>query len=138
MKGISEGVKANSETRVSLSVNALDTSVKSAAALGGLAGNLCEASVLPILGAIGMKDMACLPVSKQFDPVIGVDIHLVTILSTPIVPMPHPYVGVLLKSEDFLSEAFASYIIFPPPPQNAGHADAATLLECHIPSKRCS
>lgn len=136
MKGISECVKTNSEVGVSPSVNALNTSVKSAAVLGGLAGNLCEAAVLNILGAMGMKGMACLPVSKQLDPVIGVDIHLVTILSTPVVPMPYPYVGVLLNSENLLAEAFASYLISPL--QNVGHADAATLLECHIPSKRCS
>ena len=48
------------------------------------------------LGAMGMKGMACLPISKQLDPVIGVDIHLVTIPPSPVVPMPHPYVGILL------------------------------------------
>lgn len=86
VKGISEGAKANSEAGVSPSVNALDTGVKAAAALSGLAGNLCEAAVLHILGGMGMKDMVCLPVSKQLDPVIGVDIHLVTIPPTPVVP----------------------------------------------------
>lgn len=127
VKGISEGAKANSAAGVSPSVNALDTGVKAAAAIGGLASNLCEAAVLPILGAMGMKGMACLPVSKQLDPVIGVDIHLVTVPPTPVVPMPHPYVGVLLKPEDFLTAAFASYLISPP--QNTGDADDATLSE---------
>ncbi|WP_347141202.1 hypothetical protein, partial [Phocaeicola dorei] len=94
VKGISEGVKANSEAGVSPSVNALDTGVKAATAIGGLADGLSEAAMLPVLGAMGMKGMACLPISKQLDPVIGVDIHLVTIPPSPVVPMPHPYVGV--------------------------------------------
>ena len=50
----------------------------------------------PVLGAMGMKGMACLPISKQLDPVSGVDIHLVTIPPSPVVPMPHPYVGATL------------------------------------------
>ena len=79
VKGISEGVKANSEAGVSPSVNALDTGVKAAAAIGGLADGLSEAAMLPVLGAMGMKGMACLPISKQLDPVIGADIHLVTV-----------------------------------------------------------
>ena len=87
VKGISEGVKANSDAGVSPSVNALDTGVKAAAAIGGLADGLSEAAMLPVLGAMGMKGMACLPISKQLDPVIGVDIHLVTIppVRTPVV-----------------------------------------------------
>ncbi|WP_211146517.1 MULTISPECIES: hypothetical protein [Bacteroides] len=46
---------------------------------------------------------------------------------TLVVPMPHPYVGVLLKLEDFLAAACASYLISPP--QNTGDADVATLSE---------
>ena len=64
VKGISEGVKANSDAGVSPSVNALDTGVKAAAAIGGLADGLSEAAMLPVLGAMGMKGMACLPISK--------------------------------------------------------------------------
>lgn len=37
VKGVAEGAKSNSEAGVSVSVNALDTGVKAAAALGGLA-----------------------------------------------------------------------------------------------------
>lgn len=110
VKGISEGVKANSEAGVSPSVNALDTGVKAAAAIGGLADGLSEAAMLPVLGAMGMKGMACLPISKQLDPVIGVDIHLVTIPPSPVVPMPHPYVGVLLRPQDFIAAAVSSFI----------------------------
>ncbi len=117
VKGISEGVKANSDAGVSPSVNALDTGVKAAAAIGGLADGPSEAAMLPVLGAMGMKGMACLPISKQLDPVIGVDIHLVTIPPSPVVPMPHPYVGVLLRPQDFIAAAVSSFI---PPASDSG------------------
>ena len=126
-KGISDGVKANSEAGVSPSVNALDTGVKAAAALGGLAEGLCEAAILPVLGAMGMKGMACLPISKQLDPVIGVDIHLVTVPPSPVVPMPHPYVGVLLRPQDFIAAAISSFIPPPPTAEQTGSADSAKL-----------
>ncbi len=128
-KGIADGVKANSAAGVSPSVNALDTGVKAAAALGGLAEGLCEAAMLPVLGAMGMKGMACLPISKQLDPVIGVDIHLVTVPPSPVVPMPHPYVGVLLRPQDFIAAAISSFIPPPPTVEEAGSADAAKLAE---------
>ena len=126
-KGISDGVKANSEAGVSPSVNALDTGVKAAAAIGGLAEGLCEAAILPVLGAMGMKGMACLPISKQLDPVIGVDIHLVTVPPSPVVPMPHPYVGVLLRPQDFIAAAISSFIPPPPTAEQTGSADSAKL-----------
>ena len=129
VKGISEGVKANSEAGVSPSVNALDTGVKAAAAIGGLADGLSEAAMLPVLGAMGMKGMACLPISKQLDPVIGVDIHLVTIPPSPVVPMPHPYVGVLLRPQDFIAAAVSSFIPPPPTAEQTGDADSAKLAE---------
>ena len=129
VKGISEGVKANSDAGVSPSVNALDTGVKAAAAIGGLADGLSEAAMLPVLGAMGMKGMACLPISKQLDPVIGVDIHLVTIPPSPVVPMPHPYVGVLLRPQDFIAAAVSSFIPPPPTAEQTGDADSAKLAE---------
>ena len=129
VKGISEGVKANSEAGVSPSVNALDTGVKAATAIGGLADGLSEAAMLPVLGAMGMKGMACLPISKQLDPVIGVDIHLVTIPPSPVVPMPHPYVGVLLRPQDFIAAAVSSFIPPPPTAEQTGDADSAKLAE---------
>lgn len=129
VKGISEGAQANSAAGVSPSVNALDTGVKAAAAISGLADGLSEAAMLPVLGAMGMKGTACLPVSKQLDPVIGVDIHLVTVPPTPVVPMPHPYVGVLLRPQDFLAAAASSFIPPPPTAEQAGDADSAKLAE---------
>ncbi len=81
LEGIKEGASSNSKNGVSPSVNALDTGIKAATAISGLADGLCEAAMLPLLGALGMKGMACLPISKLHDPVIviGVDVHIVNI-----------------------------------------------------------
>lgn len=95
--GITGNGSANAEAGVSPSVSALDTGIKAAMAMGGLVDGAMEAALLPVLGALGMKGMACLPISKQLDPVIGIDVHLVTIPPSPVVPKPlHPYIGVLL------------------------------------------
>ncbi len=129
MSGVVSGASANAEAGVSPSVNALDTGLKAATALGSLADNVSEAAVLPVLGALGMKGQACLPISKQLDPVIGVDIHLVNIPPATSVPMPHPYVGTLLCPQDFMTAAVASYIPPPPTTEETGDADSAKLAE---------
>lgn len=87
--GIAGNGSANAEAGVSPSVSALDTGMKAAMAMGGLVDGAMEAALLPVLGALGMKGMACLPISKQLDPVIGIDVHLVTIPPSPVVPMPN-------------------------------------------------
>ncbi|CAM3763566.1 DUF6531 domain-containing protein [Flavobacterium branchiophilum] len=53
--------------------------------------------------------MACLPIAKQLDPVLGIDIHMVTLPpSGPApIPMPHPFIGMLLNPRDFISIAAA-------------------------------
>lgn len=129
MSGVVSGVSANAEAGVSPSINALDTGLKAATALGSLADNVSEAAILPVLGALGMKGQACLPISKQLDPVIGVDIHLVNIPPATSVPMPHPYVGTLLCSQDFMTAAVASFIPPPPTAEDTGSADSAKLAE---------
>lgn len=129
MSGVVSGVSANTEAGVSPSINALDTGLKAATALGSLADNVSEAAILPVLGALGMKGQACLPISKQLDPVIGVDIHLVNIPPATSVPMPHPYVGTLLCPQDFMTAAVASFIPPPPTAEDTGSADSAKLAE---------
>lgn len=129
MSGVVSGVSANAEAGVSPSINALDTVLKAATALGSLADNVSEAAILPVLGALGMKGQACLPISKQLDPVIGVDIHLVNIPPATSVPMPHPYVGTLLCPQDFMTAAVASFIPPPPTAEDTGSADSAKLAE---------
>lgn len=129
MSGVVSGVSANAEAGVSPSINALDTGLKAATALGSLGDNVSEAAILPVLGALGMKGQACLPISKQLDPVIGVDIHLVNIPPATSVPMPHPYVGTLLCPQDFMTAAVASFIPPPPTAEDTGSADSAKLAE---------
>lgn len=129
MSSVVSGVSANAEAGVSPSVNALDTGLKAATALGSLADNVGEAAILPVLGALGLKGQACLPISKQLDPVIGVDIHLVNIPPATGVPMPHPYVGTLLCPQDFMTAAVASFIPPPPTAEDTGNADSAKLAE---------
>lgn len=129
MSGVVSGVSANAEAGVSPSINALDTGLKAATALGSLADNVSEAAILPVLGALGMKGQACLPISKQLDPVIGVDIHLVNIPPATSVPMPHPYVGTLLCPQDFMTAAVASFIPPPPTAEDTGSANSAKLAE---------
>ncbi|WP_415940533.1 hypothetical protein [Phocaeicola coprocola] len=75
VKGISEGIKANYAAGVSLSVNALDTRLKAATALGSLADNVSEAAVLHLLCLLG-KGKARQSISKQLAVVIGADIYL--------------------------------------------------------------
>ena len=128
--GIAGNGSANAEAGVSPSVSALDTGMKAAMAMGGLVDGAMEAALLPVLGALGMKGMACLPISKQLDPVIGIDVHLVTIPPSPVVPMPHPYIGLLLRPKDFLAAAICSVIPAPAPPSDdGGDADSAKLAE---------
>ena len=77
--------------------------------------NTTEKLLMPLLAGLGMKGMACLTISKQLDPVLGIDIHMVTIPPSPApVPMPHPYIGILFKPSDFLSAFVASIMPLPP------------------------
>ena len=83
----------------------------------GLVDNMVESAILPALEALGMSGIASLPIAKQLDPVMGIDIHFVTIPPAPLpVPMPHPYIGMLMRPKDFLAAAIATFIPPPPPP----------------------
>ena len=70
--------------------------------LGSIKNN-SNASMLSVLG--GMKNMLCLPFSKQLAPVFEGDIHLVAISPFPVSLMPHPYVSVLLRLQHFIVTA---------------------------------
>ena len=107
---LSTGTKATAQA-----LNAADAGIQAFGAITGLATNLAESAVLPILGALGMQGIACLPITKQMDPVIGIDVHIVTMPPMIPTPMPHPYIGMLFRSKDFIAAAIASFI--PPPPE---------------------
>ncbi|MFV0505383.1 MAG: hypothetical protein ACK5L5_01525, partial [Bacteroidales bacterium] len=125
--GISQGVSSISDT---ISNDNLSISTKAAAvglggaevgmqAMGlmGAVGTAIEGAILPLLGALGLKGLACLPISKQLDPVMGIDIHMVNLppFVNPV-PMPHPYIAILFRAKDFASVAVSSVIPPPPPP----------------------
>ncbi|SDE28319.1 hypothetical protein [Riemerella columbipharyngis] len=63
----------NAKSGVSPSLNAVDTGMKAAMTLMGLGENLLSAVMFPALESLGLKGIACLPISKQMDPSIGVD-----------------------------------------------------------------
>ena len=99
-----------------LALNAADAGIQTFGLVMGAAENLAESALLPLLGALGMQGMASLPITKQLDPVMGIDIHLVNIPPAVGIPMPHPYIGMLMRSKDFIAAAVASFIPPPPPP----------------------
>ena len=128
-KGIMGNTAQNASQGVSPSISAVDTGIKAAMALSGALTSGIESAYLPALEALGLSGMACLPVSKQLDPVVGVDCHIMI----PGGPLPIPYIGLLLNPKDFLAVAFA-FILPPPPPMpdegaSEGEGNGAKLLE---------
>lgn len=116
------GAKANAkETSESLSkasqslkdlasgkANIVDTAlaVKGAVdAVKGLSGKLSASAMMPVMKKLAaFKGKAILPAGKQMDPVLGIDVHMVTIPPSPApVPMPHPYIGLLFDPKDWIS-----------------------------------
>ncbi|MCD0476268.1 DUF6531 domain-containing protein [Flavobacterium sp. EDS] len=98
-----------------LALNAVGTGIQAFGAVTSMVDGVLGAALMPMLEGIGMKGMASLPISKQLDPVLGIDIHMVTIPPSPApISMPHPYIGMLFRPKDFLAAAIAS--IIPPPP----------------------
>lgn len=77
----------------------------------GLTGKISESLMMPVMKALGpFKGQAILPAVKQMDPVMGVDVHMVTIPPSPApVPMPHPYIGILFNPKDFVSCAINTF-----------------------------
>lgn len=120
---LSSGTKAKAQA-----LNAVEGGLQAFQALSGLTQNAFDSVALPVLGALGMKGMASLPVTRQLDPVMGIDPHMVVIPPSPApVPMPHPYVGVLIRPKDFVTATVASFV--PPPPVPPQLSDTPTEAE---------
>ncbi|WP_417786539.1 DUF6531 domain-containing protein, partial [Tenacibaculum sp.] len=118
---------STSTKAASVTLNAAEAGVQAFGAVTGAIDNTIEGAILPALGALGMKGIATLPISKQMDPVMGIDIHFVTIPPSPApIPMPHPYIGMLFRAKDFVSAAIASFIPPPPSPPEVANPDAPT------------
>jgi len=126
--GVVSNAESNAASGVSPGLNAVDTGLKAGMALQGVVEQGLESAYLPALAQLGLKGMACLPVSKQLDPVLGIDCHVMV----PGGPLPNPYIGLLINPKDFIAVALAS--ILPPPPAppsdaQSGEGDSSKLME---------
>jgi len=73
-----------------------------------------------------------MPAAKHFDPVLGVDIHIVQPPGpVPPVPIPHPFVGMLLDVMDYLPFVGATVFVAGMPRAQAG--TAGKNVPPHIP-----
>jgi RHS repeat-associated protein len=63
-----------------------------------------------------------MPVIKHFDPIIGIDIHIVTLPPGVPTPMPHPHIGMIIDPMDYIPFLGASVFIGPFPRASAGTA----------------
>lgn len=80
-------------------------------AVTGLSGKISASVMMPAMKALAsFKGQATLPAGKQMDPVMGVDVHMVTIPPSPApVPLPHPYIGTLFNPKDWVSCLINTY-----------------------------
>ena len=70
----------------------------------GLSRQLSESLIMPLMTHLAaFKGEAFLPVAKQLDPVMGIDVHFVTVPPGTPVPLPHPYISVLFRTKDWVS-----------------------------------
>ena len=71
---------------------------------------ISQAAMMPVLAKLAVfKGQAILPAGKQMDPVVGVDVHMVTIPPSPApVPLPHPFVAIIMNPKDFVSCAVST------------------------------
>jgi len=69
--------------------------------------------------------------AKHFDPIIGIDIHLIITPAGVTVPIPHPYIGIVLDPMDWLPIIGASVKINGLPRGQAGTAGKA--IPPHFP-----
>jgi cell wall-associated NlpC family hydrolase len=102
-----------------------DTAIAAVGTVMSAPTKIVEGLMLPVLQKMSfLKGLACLSVLKQTDPVMGIDIHNVIIPPSPVVPMPHPYVGMLFRPKDFVSCSLLSVLPAPPeavpPGEDAG------------------
>jgi hypothetical protein len=75
-----------------------------------------------------------MPAAKHFDPVLGVDIHII-LIPTPVgpvpTPLPHPFVGIIMDPFDYAPIIGATVMVNNIPRAQAGTAGIA--VPPHIP-----
>lgn len=69
-----------------------------------------DALLMPLMSQLTfLQGLACLPMVKHMDPVMGVDVHMVTIPPSPApVPIPHPYIAMVFDAKDWVACAVMS------------------------------
>lgn len=72
-----------------------------------------------------------LPANKHFTPVLGIDIHFVIILGIPV-PIPHPYIGIVIDPMDYVPIIGSTVIVNNVPKGNSGTAGRLGI-SVHIP-----
>ena len=96
LKGLADGSVSPLEAALDIKA-AID-------AVQGLSGQLSESLMMPLMTHLAaFKGEAFLPVAKQLDPVMGIDVHFVTVPPGTPVPLPHPYISVLFRAKDWVS-----------------------------------
>src|SRR5262249_36602877 len=75
----------------------------------------------PLLEAGGESSEAAImsSASKHFDPVLGIDVHLILVLQAPV-PIPNPFVGILFDPVDYLPRLGATVWVNDVPRAQAG------------------
>lgn len=61
-----------------------------------------------------------MPVIKHFDPVMGVDIHIVVLPPGVPTPMPHPHIAMIIDPMDYVPILGATVFIGPLPRASRG------------------
>ena len=96
LKGLADGSVSPIEAALDIKT-AID-------AVQGLSRQLSESLIMPLMTHLAaFKGEAFLPVAKQLDPVMGIDVHFVTVPPGTPVPLPHPYISVLFRAKDWVS-----------------------------------
>jgi len=75
-----------------------------------------------------LPGMASLPVATHFSPVLGIDVHFVRLPPNPMMPLPHPYVGMVFDPSDFISAtliSLAAKVVPPAPDEESGEGKLA-------------
>ncbi|BAV06255.1 RHS repeat-associated core domain-containing protein [Filimonas lacunae] len=84
--------------------------------VNNLVNKITESALMPIMQAMAgpLKGIASLPIAKQMDPVMGIDVHFVTIPPAPApIPMPHPYIGMIFNPKDWVAMMLLSVLPVP-------------------------
>ncbi|HEX5747989.1 MAG TPA: PAAR domain-containing protein, partial [Archangium sp.] len=72
-----------------------------------------------------------MPAVKHLDPVLGVDIHFIITPPGPVVPIPHPHIGIVFDPFDYLPIIGATVVVNGLPRAQAG--TGGRTLPPHFP-----